>query len=37
MSGAWQLTAGQVRVIKAIAFLACTEPAVARREKARRR
>jgi sulfoxide reductase heme-binding subunit YedZ len=28
MSGAWQLTAGQVRVIKAIAFLACTEPAV---------
>lgn len=28
MSGAWQLTAGQMRVLKVAAFLACTEPAV---------
>jgi sulfoxide reductase heme-binding subunit YedZ len=28
MLGAWQLTAGQMRVLKAVAFLACTEPAV---------
>ena len=28
MFGAWQLTAGQMRALKVVAFLACTEPAV---------
>jgi methionine sulfoxide reductase heme-binding subunit len=28
MFGAWQLTAGQMRAIKVVAFLACTQPAV---------
>ena len=28
MASAWQLTAGQMRAIKVVAFLACTEPAV---------
>jgi sulfoxide reductase heme-binding subunit YedZ len=28
MSSAWQLTAGQMRALKAVAFLACTEPGV---------
>ncbi len=28
MFGGWQLTAGQMRALKVVAFLACTEPAV---------